>query len=517
MTPFDKDGVEQVGLVKLDLLSLRTLSAVEGTVGIQSRRGQTLDYDRIPFDDDKTMSMIRQGNTIGVFQLESPAQRALQTRLNAEGLEDIVASVALIRPGPIQGNMVDPFLERRHGNQPVAYLHPKFKPILEKTYGVVLFQEQVIEIATAIANFTPGEADQLRRVMSHARSPQDMEAIGQQFVHKAVTEGTEPHVAQTIFSYIQSYASYGFCEAHAAAFAATAYKTAYLVAHFPTEFYASILNQYPMGYYPKHVICAEARRRGISILGIDVNESEWNCHVPFDRTIQLGFRMLKGFREHVAIEIENTRQETGRFSSVLDFIKKVDVVDILSTERLIRVGAMDNLGVPAEANRWQLLWQLPTLYRQKFEVNYPLLENMTSLDSQTISEQPLAAKLEDEYNLVGVGISGHWMALFRSQLPAHYSAISQVLTLPENSVVTVAGLSIRPHRPPTKSGRTVVFFMLEDETQMIDVTMFESVYQSGGSVLFTPSGRLLGVQGTIQYRGGARAQLIVHHVWSLVH
>lgn len=308
MTPYDKRTVEDVGLVKLDLLSLRTMAAVEGAIELSAAgaRGK-IDYDHLPFDDPATFEMIRRGETIGVFQLESPAQRALQSRLNADGLEDIVASVALIRPGPILGNMVDPFIARRNGHEPIMYLHPKLEPILGKTYGVVLFQEQVIEIATAIANFTPGEADELRRVMSHARSHAEMVNIGERFMAKAKEGGIPEDVSKTIFSYIQAYASYGFCEAHAAAFATTAYKTAYLVQHYPAEFYASILNQYPMGYYPVHVICAEAKRRGIRILPVDVNESDWNCTIPSSDSIRLGFRLIKRFSQPVSEAITGER------------------------------------------------------------------------------------------------------------------------------------------------------------------------------------------------------------------
>ena len=173
-----------------------------------------------------------------------------------------MASMALIRPGPIKGNMVEPYIARRQGLEAVTYLHPVLEPILAKTYGVILFQEQVIEIATAVANFSPGEADKLRRVMTHARSYQAMEEIGEIFVTKAVANGFDPELARTIFSCIAGYASYGFCEGHAAAFATTSFKTAYLLRHYPAEFYAAVLSNQPMGYYPPRIICGEARRRG---------------------------------------------------------------------------------------------------------------------------------------------------------------------------------------------------------------------------------------------------------------
>ncbi len=228
------------------------------------------------------------------------------------------------------------------------------EPILGKTYEVVLFQEQVI--ATAIAAFTPGEADELRRVMSHARNHTEMEQIGRKFMYKAEQNGVTPEVASIIFSYIQSYASYGFCEAHAAAFATTAYKTAYLVKHYPAQFYASVLNQYPMGYYPVHVVCAEARRRGVSMLPVDINESEWSCTTPDDQSIRLGFRLMKRASAQMVVALVEERMKVGRFMGVADFLMRVPVADRLQVEHLIRVGAFDVL---EGTDRRSLLWRVP--------------------------------------------------------------------------------------------------------------------------------------------------------------
>lgn len=522
VTPFDKDAVEDVGLVKLDLLSLRTMSAIQGAIVLREKQGKAIDYDQIPFDDDATFEMIGRGDTIGVFQLESPAQRALQARLHPDGLEDIVASVALIRPGPIKGNMVDPFLARRRGDESITYLHPLLEPILGKTYGVVLFQEQVIEIATSIAKFTPGEADALRRVMSHARSGEEMEKIGRVFLEKASLAGVKPDVAATIFSYIQGYASYGFCEAHAAAFAATAYKTAYLVQHYPAEYYASILNQYPMGYYPVHVICAEARRRGIELLALDVNQSTWECTVE-NGNIRLGFCLLKGFRKSTAEELCQARVEQV-FHSVLDCLERVPSICRLTAERMIRVGAFDSL---YSSFRKPLLWELPNWIENRTTSDVPLLMSQSNF----ISDRPiqelsnyegkpdfsLAAKLADEYNLLGLGVSGHWMSLLRPWAKqSGYLTARDIENCPDNSIVAIAGLIVRPHRPPTKSGKTVVFFTIEDETGFADATMFESIYHESGAVIFTPYGRLLGVEGRIERRdASSRPQIIVSRVWSL--
>ncbi|MCL6631529.1 MAG: DNA polymerase III subunit alpha [Alicyclobacillus herbarius] len=516
MTPFDKDAAEMVGFVKLDLLSLRTMSAIDDVVHLRERQGKSLDYENIPLDDRATFERIGRGDTVGVFQLESPAQRALQSRLQPDQLEDIVASVALIRPGPIKGNMVDPFLRRRKGLEPISYLHPKLEPILGKTYGVVLFQEQVIEIATAIAQFTPGEADQLRRVMSHARSAAEMKKIGSRFLEKAIQAGVEADLANTIFSYIQSYSSYGFCEAHAAAFATTAYKTAYLLEHYPAEFYAAILNQYPMGYYPLHVIAAEARRRGISILGVDINASEWPCRVV-NGQIRLGFRLIKGSQETVVQRLIREREKGGPFQSVWEVLARVPELDSLFAECLIRVGAFDGL----DARRRHLLWRLPGWLqeRRKKKDDLPLLPdalgdaNRSGNRSDEYGDLPLVVKLTDEYSLLGIGLSGHWLELYRPSLTRMgYVPIASLQHYPDGEQVYTAGLVVCPHRPPTKSGRTVVFFSLEDESGLIDATMFESVYQRSGAILFTPQGRMVGIRAEVQRRGGSRPQLSVLEV-----
>lgn len=294
ITQFDKNTIEDLGLIKIDLLSLRTLAAVSDAE--QNLKPMGFSYEQIPQDDPRTYARLRTGETVGVFQLESPAQRALQSRLGSEVFEDLVASVALIRPGPIKGDMVEPFIARRRGREEVSYIHPKLRRILEKTYGVVLYQEQVIEIATEIAGFTPGESDRLRKVMTHFRSQKEMEHIGEEFIAKAVANGVEREVAEVIFSYIVGYAGYGFCEAHAAAFADTAYRTAYLLEHYPAQFYAALLNQQPMGFYPPNTLCVQARRRGIKILPLDVNCSEVDFTAD-DRTIRIGLKQVKGMEQ----------------------------------------------------------------------------------------------------------------------------------------------------------------------------------------------------------------------------
>lgn len=508
----DKEFVEDAGLIKLDLISLRTMSAIEDTVQEITLAQPEFDYDRIPMDDQATYDLLGSGETYGVFQLESPAQRALQSKLEASTIEDIIASVALIRPGPLKGNMVEPYLKRRHGKEPVSYLHPKLKPILEKTYGVVLFQEQVIEIATAIAGFTPGEADRLRRVMTHGRSQKEMETIGAEFIAKAELQGIDAEIAQTIYSYIKGYASYGFCEAHAAAFGTTAYKTAYLLAHFPAQYLAALLSHQPMGYYPPNTLCQEARRRGISILLPDINLSTGRFKAE-EGSIRISLRQVHGMSRETLYAILEARSQ-GSFLSLNDFCGRVRIEkDVL--HRLILCGAFDSL----DSNRRRLIWQAAGQLKKSCKTNnYQkeappeyILETVPDYDPRHSPEGSLYSGIPDftpeekqihEYRILGIDTGEHFMARLRASLRSKgILSSSEVKHKNTGTLAAVAGIPLRPHRPPTRSGRTVVFLSLEDEYGMVDITVFENVYQRYGHLIFRrPSCPLL-VRGKIDRNG----------------
>lgn len=492
ITQFDKDDVEELGLIKLDLLSLRTLSAVNDAVRSINRGGKKLDYDSIPLDDKATYERIASGETIGIFQLESPAQRALQSRLEAGRMEDVIASVALIRPGPIKGNMVEPYIARRQGREAVSYLHPRLEPILEKTYGVILFQEQVIEIAGAIAGFTPGEADQLRRVMTHARSHKAMDEIGRNFIEKSIKNGIDAPTAAAIFSGMAGYASYGFCEAHAAAFAATSFKTAYLLEHYPAEYYAALLNNQPLGYYPGHILCTEARRRGISILAPDVNLSQKDFQAE-GATIRVGLKQVKGIRTEEITAFLEARKDRD-FASLADLMKRSRPA-LDTAENLIKCGALDSLF----PHRRGLLFQLP--YLEQSRVQTPLGFAYPAADSH-IPDFSRAEKLYWEYSILGLDIHDHVMASMRSRLRERNIRSSRdIKNLPDGTAVQVCGLLFRPHRPPTRSGRITVFLSLEDEFGLTDVTVFEDVYMKYGRLIFAPQTGPLLVRGRLQKRG----------------
>ena len=499
VTQFDKDDIEELGLVKLDLLSLRAMSAVEDTVRAIMREKKGFDYEKIPLDDAATYRMINKGQTIGVFQLESPAQRALQARLGASDIEDIVASVALIRPGPIKGDMVEPYIFRRQGREAVTFLHPALEPILAKTYGVILFQEQVIEIATVIAKFTPGEADRLRKVMTHARSQKVMDEIGREFIERAVENGVSREVAETVFKAMAGYASYGFCEAHAAAFATTSYKTAYLVRHYPAQFYASVLSNQPMGYYPPHIIADEARRRGVRILPPCINRSGENFLVEKEG-IRVSLSQVKGLSRKGIRNILDNRP----FTSLAEVWEKAGLARD-EMENLIKCGALDVF----DTNRRRLLVKARKLHLSSRAAG-AVKEGIMAFDDP---EQAAGAKAdipdftEDEkyameFEILGLSPREHLMARFRGYLKENgFKSSWDLAALPGGRWVKVAGVLLRPHRPPTKSGRVVVFMSLEDEFGLTDVTVFEDVYQRYGGLIFSPQTSPLVVEGVLQKRG----------------
>jgi len=550
VTQFDKIGVEDLGLVKLDLLSLRTLGAVEDTLaGINRHAGrQALSYEGIPPDDQSTYGMLGRGETIGSFQLESPAQRALQARLGADRFEDLVASVALIRPGPIKGNMVEPFIARRKGQEEVTHLHPDLEPILGKTYGVVLFQEQVIEIAMKIAGFTAGEADRLRRVMTHGRSREDMADIGRHFVAKAVARGIEPEVAETLFSYVAGYASYGFCEAHAAAFADIAYKTAYLLNHHPAHFLAAILSHQPMGYYPPHVLCVEARRRGITVLEPDVNLSAAAFTVESiapsrdcsqaggggrqDRqgerlAIRVGLARVKSLSA-AGLEAILASRVDGPYRSLPDLLHRAVPLglDAAGVDSLIMAGACDGLAQPP--NRRQLLWQATRQIEIARAGELPLYQRLEGAGEGARGSDGIRAvagaadtagtagiaggvadfgpwdKLMRQYEVLGFTTGPHPMSFYRRRLAALGYLDSRRLTgraVAQGARVRIAGMLVRPHRPPTRSGRTIVFLSLEDEFGLTDASLFEDVYDRYGKLIFRDVVPPLAIHGRLDRRG----------------
>lgn len=485
IVPFDKRDVEALGLLKLDLLALRTFTAVEEASAVLAQEDPAFSYEAIPLADEATYARLQSGEGVGVFQLESPAQRALAVRLKPDRWEDIVASLALIRPGPIKGNMVDPFVARRRGEEPVTYLHPDLEPILSKTYGVVLFQEQVIAIATVLAGFSAGEADALRRVMTHARSTREMERIGERFRERAQARGVSPEVAATVFDQLVGYASYGFNEAHAAAFAETAYRTAYLLEHHPRAFLVGLLNAEPLGYYPVDVLLVEARRRQIPVRPLDINQSQAGASPEGEDAIRIGFRFLKGITNDEAVAIVRDRPGRG-YRHPTEVLERAGI-RLETVLKLIRAGAFDDLD--PDRDRW--LEEAHT--QNRLGLHFAKGHSRTGRDREIVRA---------DYALLGFGQHEQWLQGWREVLARQgFRTLETVRRMEAGRTVQVVGCLIRPHRPPTRSGRLVVFFSLLDETGLLEARLSEKGYQRFGQWLFGRVQPVVAVTGKTEPAG----------------
>jgi len=486
---WDKDGVEDAGLVKVDILGLRMLSLIhEATELIKEDRGIDIDLDKIPPDDEKVYDMICRADTMGVFQVESRAQMQTLPRTRPRSIEDLTVEVAIIRPGPLQGNMVHPYIRRRQGKEKVSYPHPKLKPILEETLGVILFQEQVLRCAIAVAGFTPGEADSLRRAMSRKRSKRAMEELRQRFIEGAKSNGVSEATALRIFNTLKGFAEYGFCKSHAAGFALLAYQSAWLKYYYPTEFYAALLNNQPMGFYTPEVIVGDAKRHGIEVLPVDINRSSGRCTVE-DGKLRLGFRYVKEMGQAANAEIEKARAEAP-FTSLADFYRRTSL-SREAAENLILAGAMDGFG---KAKR-QLLWELGILERTGREglmLGYP--EYRVPLPEMTEME-----KLSAEYRVQGLSARLHPMQVVRKEISRDgVMRSSEIMSLFTGTRVRTAGYVVCRQAPATAKGH--VFLTLEDEEGLLNIVLKPHVYQKYRYLVRMEP--LIVVEGVLQKREG---------------
>jgi len=530
VSQFDKDDIEALGLVKIDILGLKNLSAIEDALEmIREAYGIDLDIDNIPLDDPAVYKLIRSTHTVGLFQIESPGMRGLLGRLQPTRFDDLIANIALFRPGPMQADMINPFIKRRHGEEPATYAHPSLEPVLRETYGVILYQEQVLKVAGILAGFTFGQADSLRRAMTTDRSQEEMEKIKDSFIQSAIKNGVEQRIAEAVFSQLRAFAAYGFCKAHAASFAKIAYQTAYLKAHYPAEFLAGILNNEPMGFYPINVIVEEARRMGIEILGVDINRSRRKFYVENGK-IRIGFMQVKGITDSAIRSILDARPEQG-FKSFGDFCLRTQV-DRPIIENLINCGAFDCFGHP----RTKLLWLLGEMIhlkeRHRSDSGQQLATNQclsgaqlfddlppTDLDVQlaclpNVSEPPLHVRVRMDYEILGFSPLCHPMVFYRQTL-SKMGVIknNQLRKLPNHTVVKIAGVVVTCMRPPTKSGVIVVFVTLEDETGIVDLVIFPKVYEQFGPVIFNSPGLI--VEGKIEKSGQQGLSIITKKVWPI--
>jgi error-prone DNA polymerase len=486
---WDKDGVEDAGLVKVDILGLRMLSLIDEAVQLAKQSdGIDVDLDKIPLDDQKVYDMICRADTVGVFQVESRAQIQTLPRTKPRSIEDLTVEVAIIRPGPLQGNMVHPYIRRRQGKEKVTYPHRKLRPILQETLGVILFQEQVLRAAIAIAGFSPGEADSLRRAMSRKRSRRAMEEIRQRFQEGAANNDISRSVASRIFRTLEGFAEYGFCKSHAAGFALLAYQSAWLKHYYPTEFYAALLNNQPMGFYSPEVIVGDAKRHGVEVLPVNINHSSGRCTVDGGK-LRLGFRYVKEMGEAAVDDIERARAKAP-FSSLRDLYQRTGL-SREAVENLILAGALDAFGI---AKR-QLLWELGILERQgRDRLMLECPEYQVPLPGMTDWEE-----LSAEYDVQGLSPGSHPMQLLRADISKDgVLKSSEVLSLFQGTRIRTAGYVVCRQAPGTAKGH--VFLTLEDEEGLLNIVLRPRIYQKHRYLVRTEP--LIVVEGVLQKREG---------------
>ncbi len=495
ISQYDKDDIERLGVVKLDLLSLPTLTVIGDTLAnIRESRGIDIDIDKIPKNDARSFTTLRDSKTIGTFQLESPAQREMAGRLLPERFEDIIISISLVRPGPLKSNMDKDYLPRRHGKEAVTYLHPKLKNALSETLGVILYQEQVLRVAHDLAGMSYAEADGFRRAMTHDRSDEEMGKMRVSFISRSINGGVSKEVAEKVFEQLAAFAAYGFCKAHAVAYARLAYQTLWLKCHYPADFFAAVLSNQPMGYYPSSVLIADAKRFGVEILPLDINSS-LDRYAVEDGSIRVSLKQLRGMSREAQESILSERAK-GKFTSLRNFVLRTNVSQPILVN-LLRIGAFDSLG-----SRKKLLLELPKLLNLKRKTGSgarPLFEDAkpeVNLGAGTPGDDR-KAKMGVERELLSLNLSAHPLDFY--PLDNGFTRMKDLPKIATGRTVRIAGSVIRYQTPPTRNGNRVVYVIMEDGTGVADVTVFSDVQEKCGQVLFR-EGWLI-VKGKVQRRG----------------
>lgn len=484
---WDKDDCEDLGIIKVDLLGLGMMAALKDTVTLCSQRGHPVDLAQLPENDPATFKLLQVADTIGVFQVESRAQMATLPRMKPTCFYDLVIEVAIIRPGPIQGDLAHPYLRRRDGTEAVRYPSPKLIPVLERTLGVPLFQEQMLEMAMVMANFSGEEAEELRKAMSFHRSDERMQRAQVKLRAALDRAGVETDVAESIVKSVGSFALYGFPESHAISFAHLAYASAYLKTHRPSEFFCALLNNQPMGFYSPATLIQDARRRGIRIRPVCVAHSDWDCLLEPDGSIRLGLRQVQGFnRQHAQQLVE--QRNLHPFQSLDDLRARV-TCSAAEWTTLSEIGALNSLS----AHRRAALWS----------VSRPRREGELWADlADTEKESPLAPmtpveRVQADYGGLRLTTGEHPMALIRRHLTDVWTA-DDLEEVRDGFRVRVAGQVICRQRPGTAKG--VCFISLEDETGVTNAIVNPDLFEKERLVITAEP--FLQIVGIAQHRHG---------------
>jgi len=503
---WDKNDLEDLGLFKVDLLGLGALRQLHLCFDLL-RQHRDVEYSMatIPAEDPRVFEMMRKSDTVGVFQIESRAQMAMLPRLKPKNFYDLAIEISIVRPGPITGGMVHPYLRRRSLKEPVEFPHPSLEPVLKKTLGVPLFQEQVMKLAMIAADYTPGEADQLRRDMAAWHRTGRMERHRERLITRMQEKGIAPQFAERVFEQIKGFGEYGFPESHAASFALIAYATAWVKCYYPAEFTCSLLNAQPMGFYSPATIVEDAKRHNLVVRPIDVTVSDWDCTLePSDDSaggfaVRMGLRYVKGFRETEWKRIDEARCYAP-FTALEDFVQRSGLEErVLGT--LAEAGAFEGFRV----DRRNALWDIRRVVRTRYQ-------SLSLADREGSPHFDLLSSFEEvkwDYRTTSHSPRRHPLEPMRAILSHQGLPDARTVAAMKNGEdVRYAGLVICRQRPGTAGG--VVFMTLEDETGFVNVVVWESVFQRYSVLAKTVS--FLGITGTLQVEDSV-VHLIAETLW----
>jgi error-prone DNA polymerase len=519
---WDKDSIEALGLFKVDLLGLGALSHLDYSFQLlRDHYDIHLSMDRIPDNDPDTYDMLCKGDTVGVFQVESRAQMAMLPRLRPRSYYDLVVEVSIVRPGPISGGMVHPYLKRRAGEEAVVYPHPSLEPVLKKTLGVPIFQEQVMQLAMVGADYTPGEADQLRRDMAAWRRHGQIERHREKLIARMIKKGIRQEFAEAVFEQIRGFGEYGFPESHAASFALIAYATAWMKCHHHDVFTCGLLNAWPMGFYSPATIMEDAKHHGIEMRPIDIRYSDWICTLePVEspesgvkrsvgnrkpktgnpHAVRVGFRYIKGMahdRDWLPIAEERERKP---FASLDDFARRTRLNEGI-LQRLAEAGALACF----HDKRRDALWQVRGITKTRHEV----LPLQAEENSPRFSRLKKGDDIAWDYDAMHHSTNGHPVEPLREELTRQgLPDAATVRAMKDGSTVRYAGLTICRQRPGTANG--VVFMTLEDETGFVNVIIWDKIFRK--HQLVAKTARFMGISGTLQAKDGV-THLIADELW----
>ncbi len=478
---WDKDSCSDAGFLKIDLLGLGMLSAVEDCVEqIARTRGEVIDLSRIPFDDPGVFAEIQRADTVGAFQIESRAQMQSLLRTKPASLDDLTVQVALVRPGPIQGKAVHPYIDAREKlREDPSYIwpvdHELLREPLRSTFGVVVFQDQVLEVAMTLAGFTVGEAEGLRRAMSRKRSHDALEAYRGRFVEGAAGNGVDEETANLVFDKLVGFSGFGFPKSHAAAFGLLAYQSQWLRRHHPAEFLCALLNEQPMGFYPPATLVRDAQRRGVEVLPPDVRVSAARCEIE-GGAVRIGLSYISSVGKDDAEALVAERAASGPFRDLADLARRSRLSrDAL--DALVKGGACDGFGKP----RRELLWDLGLVFRPQSvpgtggeAKQLPLALDPTT-ETPALRDLTRWERMLADYRHTGLSVGTHPLALLRAHLPAGTLSSADLLSQPHGRRVAIAGMTVARQRPSTANG--IVFMLLEDEHGQVNLIVPPAVYE----------------------------------------